>query len=169
MDNLYQFKYSSSGWILGMFISLVVGSLATRLAHKLNWHFLQRNAEREKWDVPWNEISPNEIQPIITGILERLLFTILFAFNFSGTSTAMVAWISLKMAIGWKRFTGIDKWKRSLAFYAVINNLISFLFAISAALIINGLIPIPYEQVEEVMLASLITFYLFWPTPVLLK
>jgi len=93
---------------------------------------------------PADEI-PEFIPGSVTGILERTFFTLLVAFNVSGTGTAMIAWLALKMASGWnsgeRSEPGTKKWIDAVntSFVALLAGLASMLFAVVGGLIIREL------------------------------
>ena len=64
----------------------------------------------------------------LTGLTERLFFTIVVAFDISGTATAMMGWLGAKMATNWNRTPQPDP---AGAISALVTGLISMLFASS--------------------------------------
>jgi hypothetical protein len=79
--------------------------------------------------------------PWITGTIERLFFTILVGFNVSGTATAMIGWISVKMGVDWllvlKDERKAKAWQRQLAFSALLGSIISLIFALIGGLMFS--------------------------------
>jgi len=73
----------------------------------------------------------------LVGTVERLFFTILVAFDISGTATAMIGWVTIKMLTDWHRILKPDAGVglRSLAFSALLGNMISLFFALIGGLI----------------------------------
>lgn len=71
------------------------------------------------------------VPPWLTGGLERLFFTLLVAFDVSGTPTAMIGWLALKLATNWNRPDYEDKVKaRSFAFSGLVAGLLSMFLAL---------------------------------------
>jgi hypothetical protein len=88
---------------------------------------------------PEGEDSHRGVPPALTGIIERLFFTVLVAFDVAGVPAAMIAWIALKLATNWNQ----DYWKgtssaRLYGFSALIAGLVSMLFAFLGGLVVKG-------------------------------
>ena len=83
----------------------------------------------------------NLIIDCLVGIIERLFFTILVAFNITGFPIAMIAWSGVKIAVNWqaekKETTYISS---CLAFCSLIGTLLSLLFALFGGFICRGYI-----------------------------
>ena len=82
------------------------------------------------------------IRPCVLGTIERLFFTIVVAFNVSGTATAMIGWIAVKMATDWQIIVKDDKdnrksWKRQLAMSGLLGSMISLFFALIGGLVLR--------------------------------
>ncbi|WP_157719519.1 hypothetical protein [Pseudomonas oryzae] len=75
--------------------------------------------------------------PWLTGMTERLFFTVLVAFAVSDVATTMVAWLALKLATNWHRFQD-DSTARYFGFSALLAGLVSMLFAFLGGLIVRG-------------------------------
>ncbi|MFZ2445850.1 MAG: hypothetical protein WAW37_05795 [Syntrophobacteraceae bacterium] len=137
------------GWLVGLFgVSLVAGTFFSWLVwHELR-NFFDSTVKRLAWVVPPQANERVPIQPILTGILERLFFTILIAFNVSGVAGGIFTWMVVKMVSGWNRYVGEkeETWRRVLAFNALINNLVSLFFGVIGGLIANGTINIPWTR-----------------------
>jgi len=129
-------------WAAGLFVSLVIGGLAT--SGLLDWI---RKKIKEKAKAK-DEICEDDYKkffghryfsPWITGTIERLFFTILVAFNVSGTATAMIVWISVKMAVDWLIVIKDEReqWKRQMASSALLGSMISLFFALMGGLIFS--------------------------------
>jgi hypothetical protein len=74
----------------------------------------------------------------LTGLIERLFFTLLIAFEISGTGIAMVAWITVKM---------LQKWHgehKNYSFLRLLSGMVSMLFALVGGLICSGRICISF-------------------------
>ena len=75
------------------------------------------------------------VPPALTGLVERLFFSILVAVQLPGVAPAMIAWIALKMASNWNR-DNEDPNGRFHRFAALLTGIISMLFALWGGLII---------------------------------
>jgi hypothetical protein len=77
----------------------------------------------------------------ITGILERLFFTIAVAANTSGVLPAMIAWLAVKLAANWQMREDIinQAEKANYKFSALLAGLMSMLIALLAGLLIRML------------------------------
>lgn len=78
--------------------------------------------------------------PVLAGILERIFFTVLVAFQVTGVGGAMIAWIGIKLAIGWGSVKEGKTANRALAFVGLVSSLTSMFFAVVGGLICNGTI-----------------------------
>ena len=127
-------------WAAGLVVSLLIGGWATRKS--LGWIRKKIKKRAEIID----KISKDDYKrffgheyfsPWITGTFERLFFTILVAFNVSGTATAMIVWISVKMAVDWLAVLkdGKEEWQRQIAFSTLLGSMISLFFALIGGLI----------------------------------
>ena len=84
------------------------------------------------------------VKPLIPGLLERLFFTVIIAFEVSGAAVGMVTWIALKMLASRKyreERAGEEGFPSGLPFeYAgLVGNLLSMLFALVGGLCIRNL------------------------------
>jgi hypothetical protein len=133
--------HTVAGWLVGLLgVSLLLGSVCSYVVWDQLRRFFARTAQRQDWQVG-QAAGRIPVQPILIGVLERLFFTILIAFNVSGVAAGLGTWILVKMVSGWNRLAGGDEvWRRMLAFNGLINNLVSLLFAIIGGLIANGTI-----------------------------
>ena len=126
-------------WLTGLvIISLFAGSLGTWAIWKFLHSYLARCIEKRDWDFDEESLETLPLYPVLVGILERLFFTILVAFNVSGVAACMGAWIVVKMAAGWSRVTGGGPPQRMLAFNGLISSLTSLLFATIGGLVVSG-------------------------------
>ena len=129
-------------WMTGLFFSLVIGGLVTpkvldRLRDKIKNKAKQIDKIEEK---DFDDFYGIEyFSRWVTGTIERLFFTILVGFNISGTATAMIVWITVKMSTNWLVVIKDDNksWKRQLAFSALLGNMISLFFALIGGLILS--------------------------------
>jgi hypothetical protein len=137
-------------WLVGLLVSLVLGSIFI-------WFFLlivRRDLPEEK--PPAAGAQPDQkptaveaqirgVPASITGMVERLFFTVLVAMDASGVPTAMVAWIGVKMAANWNRpGRGDSSEVRVWAISALLAGLISMLFAYIGGWICSGVIGIGF-------------------------
>jgi hypothetical protein len=85
----------SEEWAIGLLLSLVGGGVTS-------WAFLKTL----RW---WLAVPPKPrltegskgIPPWLTGVVERLFFTVLIGLEVSGAPTSMVGWLALKLATNW--------------------------------------------------------------------
>lgn len=71
------------------------------------------------------------------GLIERLFFTLAVAFDVSGSATAMMAWIAIKMAAHWNL---LGKPDAPGALSIALGGLVSMFFALTGGAICRGLI-----------------------------
>ncbi|VVP26484.1 hypothetical protein PS862_04133 [Pseudomonas fluorescens] len=124
-------------WVIGLMLSLVGGGIVC-------WIFLKAL----RWwlgDSPKPRLSEGSkgVPPWITGVIERLFFTILIGLEVSAGPTAMIGWLGLKLATNWNH----PDWKgkpnaRTHALSALLGGLISMLFAMLGGLICAGTLEI---------------------------
>ena len=122
---------------LGLFTSLVVGSWVTgfflrRVRRRLD---RLRGIRGDSDPAPWHGVQ--DIPPWLTGVIERLFFTVVVAFNVPGAVVAMIAWLAVKMATDWNR-PGIPTTAAG-AMSALLGGLVSMLFAVAGGLICSGI------------------------------
>lgn len=118
-------------WIYGLGFSLFIGEL-------IIWLFLKK-LRNYIGDKPNLQEGAKGIPGWVTGIVERLFFTIIIGLEVSGIPTAMVAWLGLKLLTNWNH----PDWKdrpgaRDFALSALLAGLISMFFAIFGGLICFG-------------------------------
>jgi hypothetical protein len=116
-------------WLIGLTFSIVGGCFATWLFLKLLRKAMGLDQKPKSGGVP----------PWLTGMIERLFFSTLVAFNVAGIAAAMIGWIALKLATNWNR----DYWKKTpsarlFGFSALLAGLVSMLFAFLGGLICKG-------------------------------
>jgi hypothetical protein len=122
-------------WTIGLLLSLLGGAVAS-------WAFL-KGVRRWLGVPPKPRLSSGnrEVPPWLTGVVERLFFTFLVAFDQAGAPTAMVAWLAVKLATNWNH----PAWKenpdvRTFAFSALLGGLVSMLFAFLGGLVCRRVI-----------------------------
>jgi hypothetical protein len=74
----------------------------------------------------------------LTGLVERVFFTVLVAVEVPGVPTAMIAWLGAKMAANWNRQPGDGPAVRAGAVTALLGGLLSMLFAYVGGWICSG-------------------------------
>jgi len=135
-------------WVVGIYLSLLVGHFATMLCVR-TLRFYQGFNPNDQNDPSLPTTSPITgdyltIPPTLTGVIERLLFTLLIAFNISATAVAMFVWITLKSAItnNFWRARGEDKVVPNIlwSYSGLIASLVSLLFALLGGVICRGYI-----------------------------
>jgi hypothetical protein len=114
-------------WIYGLLCSLVIGGIVIELFYCIMRLYL---------DIGQKEPDVTKVPSWLTGVVERLFFTILVGNEMDGTAPAMMAWLGIKMLTNWNR----DDWKgnqqvRAGAFIALLTGLVSMLFAVFGGLI----------------------------------
>ena len=78
------------------------------------------------------------VPPWLTGLIERLFFTIVVAVNLPGAAIAMITWVTVKMATHWNKVSSSDIPNgRFLVFSGLLAGLVSMLFAMLGGLIIR--------------------------------
>ena len=117
-------------WIVGLLFSLIGGAAFT-------WAFLK--ALRSWLGTPVKPKLPRGSRGVpswLTGVTERLFFTVLVGLEVSGAPTAMIGWLALKLATNWNHPDWKDKPNaRSFALSALLAGLVSMLFALVGGLI----------------------------------
>jgi hypothetical protein len=120
-----------SVWGLGFGTSCGIGTVAVGVFHYwLTERHLGLEPPKEKRTSPW-----------LTGLLERIFFTLAVAMNAPGVLPAMITWLGLKLAANWNRTRTITKNEevtiKNYAFAALVTGLLSMLFAYVGGLIIS--------------------------------
>jgi hypothetical protein len=118
-------------WILGFGISCVLGHFVVGKFHEwLCGHLDVRRDPTEKRTPPW-----------LTGLLERVFFTLAVAMNATGVVPAMMTWLIAKLAANWQYRGDIpsERDKANYKFSAIIVGLLSMLFAYVGGVLINSL------------------------------
>ncbi|MFH2012571.1 MAG: hypothetical protein ABIJ37_07735 [Pseudomonadota bacterium] len=123
-------------WLVGLTISLGIGHIVTHFS--LKW--LRSYIGIQKDDYLSSKFKG--VPGWLIGLIERLFFTFIIAFDVSGSATAMIVWVATKMLSGWHR-TGIgDKLKIEdivpISFSALLGSLVSMFFALIGGLICQG-------------------------------
>jgi hypothetical protein len=123
-------------WILGLWISLAVGAVLTHWFLDALRKYIKKKAKES--DEPYQEEKDLYVPGWFVGLTERTFFTVLVAFDVSATAAAMIGWVAVKVGISWqvllKQETTL---RRSLAFSALLGNIVSMLFAVIGGVIIR--------------------------------
>jgi len=99
-----------------------------------NYHIRQITNDKTALEQQKNNQIQSNLLPTLTGIIERIFFTIIVAFNVSGGAVAMIAWIGAKMAINWNRLSGENPVARAFAMTAFQAGIVSLFFALIGGL-----------------------------------
>jgi hypothetical protein len=115
-------------WVLGFTISLILGHFVVENFH---WWLTHRLG------VP-RDLNEKRTPPWLTGLLERVFFTIAVAMNATGIAPAMMTWLVLKLAANWQYRDDIPNAadKANYKVSAILTGLLSMLFAYVAGLLI---------------------------------
>jgi len=115
-------------WSIGMSVALVLGAVVTEL-------FVR--ALRSCFNI---SIPPSQraVPAWLVGSIERLFFTVVVAFNISGTAVAMIGWITVKMVTNWNRPGCSGPEFAPVALTALLGGLVSMFFALIGGLICSG-------------------------------
>ena len=122
--------------ILGLVVSLVLGSVLTPLFLKVSYWVVSKKLSRPESPLGIGDWHPYSI---IFGIVERLFFTIIVAYDVSGAAISMVAWLGAKMAAYWNKTTVEDD-NRISSLISLLAGLFSMLFALVGGIMVkNGI------------------------------
>jgi hypothetical protein len=130
--NQREYAIAHPEWIAGLFVSLVLGAAVVEIGLRL-LRYMTRVGDKRSLQRP----NVTGVPGWLTGVVERLFFTILIGFGVQGVPAAMMAWTGLKLATNWNH----PRWKDTpeewtvFAFTAVLASLISMLFASLGGLI----------------------------------
>jgi hypothetical protein len=123
--------------IHGSVVALLLGHLwTTTFLEVIRKHiYCYAQKYKEKIDDIYTQSLP--LPATVLGVIERIFFGALVAFDISATAAAMVTWIFVKMATDWNRIlvAGSKKGPRSLAFGSLLASMISLFFALIGGLI----------------------------------
>lgn len=125
--------------IIGFGLSVGLGWLITSMTHEFLGHQARKRLERVDRGKP-GVTDPDAAlfgsQFLLTGAIERTLFTLLIAYQVSGAAVAMMIWLGLKTALGWGEHLKTPQ-GRSLALHGLFTGLVSLLFALVGGLFIR--------------------------------
>ncbi len=117
-------------WLIGLGVALVVGGIVT-------WIFLAAIRRYLGTYKPAPDVKG--VPAWLTGVIERLFFALVIAFNITGAAIAMIGWLTLKMVTNWNRpGPEQDRVRIVNAFAALLAGIVSMLFAMVGGLIIRG-------------------------------
>lgn len=71
-------------------VSLLLGTLITWVVWEILDRYFKKTVKKKGWDLDADDTEKIIIQPIVIGILERLVFSFLVAMELSGVSTAII-------------------------------------------------------------------------------
>jgi hypothetical protein len=120
-----------TGWnlIFGMWFSLAVGTgFLWLLWYWLGVHLHLDDKDKPCWARDKNYPLKYGFPPCLLGVIERVVFTLVAAYQFTAVPVAMAAWLGLKMAAVWNRRP--ESVGQSMgAIRALLLGLVSLLFA----------------------------------------
>ncbi len=114
-------------WSVGLAVALIVGALVTEV-------FV--GSLRKTLNIP--ESAGRVVPGWLTGLSERLFFTIVIAFNVSGAAIAMMAWVALKLVPNWQLYVAHGTANKPMAWSSLLGSLCSMFFALVGGLIASG-------------------------------
>lgn len=126
-------------WTVGLIVSLGVGWLFTGCFLKGLQNYIERRSLLQALQASIRARPKEEgekVPPSLTGLIERLFFTMMVATDISGTAVAMITWIFAKMVTNWNRLG--REVPVSRAFSALLAGLVSMLFALIGGMICRG-------------------------------
>ena len=129
-------------WFFGLGVfALGIGWLCTSIFLKGMRSYIETKALRRNETEIYNEmITPLDVPSWLIGLTERTFFVILVAFELSAAAIALIGWLTVNMLYNCNilLFEKQNITVRSLAFSALLGNLISMLFALIGGLICGG-------------------------------
>ena len=124
-------------WLTGLSVSCILGHFVVKLF--LNWLSDQLDLPRDRNPNP-NEPSV-QTNPVITGVFERIFFTIVVAADIPAYLPSMMAWLGLKLAANWQsREIAKDRDRTNYKFSALLAGFLSMLISLSAGLVMRRLL-----------------------------
>lgn len=107
-------------WLIGLVVvSIVLGAVFSYL-----WYwFLCWLIGTERKLPSWPK-RPIKETGQLTGIVERVFFTVAIATNMSGVVIAMVGWITIKNSILWPKFSQQEPPQATVSFLSSIGSLL---------------------------------------------
>ena len=139
---------SKSFYIVGYFLSIVIGNIALSLAVSRMWSKLARDVSR-----------PPEHLVHVIGAFEKAAYTTLcLTVDNTTTAIAITAWLSFKAAQSWAR----DKKNPTLHYVFVLGNLLSVACGVISAVVIEKLLIGDFVFAQNLVLAFLACTFLMW-------
>lgn len=122
-------RFEVARWTLALLVALGLGHAVTSRFVR----FLRR-------DLPGDVHAGAVGIPVwVTGLTERLFFTVAVAVDLSGTAIAMITWLFAKMGANWGREAGSPT--APFALSALLGGLVSMFFALVGGLLIRYPVP----------------------------
>lgn len=123
-------------WILGPVVALVLGHLWTTSFLKVMRNRVYHRAVKDEEEIDPLFTVSLAVPATVLGVIERIFFGALVAFDISATGAAMVTWILVKMATDWHRILAQkgELGPRALAFTSLSASMISLFFALIGGL-----------------------------------
>jgi hypothetical protein len=119
-------------WSIGLIgFSLILGWVSSWILLKILRHITLKKTGGK---LPPDLGIPNWL----IGLLERLFFTLIVAFEVSGTAVAMIGWLTLKMASNWHQISKGKDVARGLGIASLLAGVTSMIFALIGGLICSG-------------------------------
>jgi hypothetical protein len=135
LPRIYCFTIHASviRWALGFFVAVLLGHVVTERLLFISRRSIGLGPKPHRAD------SPTPFPPELTGIVERIVFTIFVGVNVQGVPTAMVGWLGLKLLSNWNRPLYKESADaRTFVLSAAVAGLISMAFPFIGGLIASG-------------------------------
>jgi hypothetical protein len=120
-------------YVFGYGVSLVVGAIvlwpAWRLLHHLTSRIPRTPDDKEATTIWWI--------PVSIGVVERMVFTTLIAWNVSGAASFIGAWVTIKAVGGWNTWNKGSTYGRATFMIALILSALSAMFGIFGGISIS--------------------------------
>ncbi len=130
------------GAIIIFLVAILLGSLVTRVTGCLLSLIFEKTKLERGWIIDEQILEKIPWQPVIVGNIERCAFAVMTAYLYSDSLgylfLPIIMWITLKLVAGWNRLLGEEVWRRTLAFNAIINSIISISIGVIAGITIGN-------------------------------
>jgi len=137
--------------IHGIVVAVYLGHLWTDMFLSLIRNHIYSQTKMKKQDIDDVFIVPLAVPGWLTGLIERIFFGVLVAFNIPATAAGMLTWILIKMATDWHRILptthetqnnqNLSYGPRSLAYSSLLAGIVSLFFALIGGLICREALP----------------------------
>ena len=88
----------------GLFVSLGIGTLVTLAFHLTMYWLAESYLKRVEVPAPEGALATTfAVSSVLTGIMERAVFTLLVVAQPTSALTAMGGWMAIKLAHGWQK------------------------------------------------------------------